>query len=283
MTDKPYKLASRVHHPESTVITLPALPGHDPVCIGGNEVVLVAGPCSVEPREIMQQIARTLTTHGVGLMRAGAFKPRTSPYSFQGLGVEGVRILREIRAAFGLRFVTEVMDTRDVELVAETADIIQIGARNAQNYSLLKAVGRTRTPVLLKRGISGTIEELLMSAEYIMSQGNEQVILCERGIRTYERATRNTLDLNAVPLLKQWTHLPVAVDPSHGTGSRDLVTPMACAAVAAGADMLLVEIHPNPSTAISDGAQTLDHDQFADMILRTGKIAEAVGRSLRSS
>ncbi|MCB1101204.1 MAG: bifunctional 3-deoxy-7-phosphoheptulonate synthase/chorismate mutase, partial [Kiritimatiellae bacterium] len=245
MTEKPYKLASRDYHPESTVISLPALPGHDPVLIGGKEVVLVAGPCSVEPREIMRQIARTLKTHGVGLMRAGAFKPRTSPYSFQGLGVEGVRILREIRDAFGLRFVTEVMDTRDVELVAETADIIQIGARNAQNYSLLKAVGRTRTPVLLKRGIAGTIEELLMSAEYIMSQGNEQVILCERGIRTYERATRNTLDLNAVPLLKQWTHLPVAVDPSHGTGSRDLVIPMAGAAVAAGADMLLVEIHPS--------------------------------------
>lgn len=277
----PYKLARRAARPDGTVIELPGLKGsgHTAV-IGGDAIQVVAGPCSVEKPEIMDAIAGELQSRGLALMRAGAFKPRSSPYSFQGLGVAGVRILREIRRAHGLRFVTEVMDTRDVELVAETADIIQIGARNAQNFSLLKAVGRTRTPVLLKRGIAGTIEELLMSAEYIMSQGNEKVILCERGIRTYERATRNTLDLNAVPLLKQLTHLPVAVDPSHGTGHRDLVIPMACAAVAAGADMLLVEIHPDPDHAVSDGAQTLNHAQFGELLDRAGRVAAAVGRRM---
>ncbi|HMP73318.1 MAG TPA: 3-deoxy-7-phosphoheptulonate synthase [Kiritimatiellia bacterium] len=281
MSEKPYKLASLAQHGERTRIVLPPTrPGDEPVVIGGDKVVVGAGPCSVEPVPVMKEISGMLASRGLGVLRAGAFKPRTSPYSFQGMGVAGVRILNEMRKEFGLRYVTEVMDTRDVEMVAEAADILQIGARNTQNFALLKAVGRTRTPVLLKRGISGTVEELLMSAEYIMSQGNSQVILCERGIRTFETATRNTLDLNAVPLLKSLTHLPVAVDPSHGTGIRHLVGPMAMAAVAAGADMLLVEIHPHPEEAVSDGAQTLDFDLFGRLLDGAGKVAAAIGRSL---
>jgi 3-deoxy-7-phosphoheptulonate synthase len=230
----------------------------------------------------MAETARAIRASGAVLLRAGAFKPRTSPYSFQGLGVEGLRILIEVREQTGLPVITEVMDTRDVEMIGEVSDILQIGARNTQNFALLKAVGRLTKPVLLKRGIAGTIEELLMSAEYIMSQGNPNVILCERGIRTYERATRNTLDLNAVPVLKALTHLPVAVDPSHGTGVARLVPIMAQAAVAAGADLLLVEVHPDPRTATSDGAQTLDFATFGAMMERVKRVAAAVDRRVQS-
>lgn len=278
---KPYKLASREYRPKPTQISIPwGRPGGEPVVIGGDQVIVVGGPCSVERPEVMLATAQYLLASGARMLRAGAFKPRTSPYAFQGLGVEGLRILADIRAETGLPFVTEVMDTRDVEMVAEMADVVQIGARNTQNFSLLKAVGRTRRPVLLKRGISGTLEELLMSAEYILSQGNDQVILCERGIRTFEKATRNTLDLNAVPVLKKLTHLPVAVDPSHGIGIAEFVAPMALAGVACGADLLLVETHPEPQKATSDGAQTLDAAAFQRMMDGVRRIAAAVGRAV---
>ncbi len=278
---KPYKLASREAHPGQSLITLPPPRSGDlRVVFGGPRVVVVAGPCSVETPELMLEIARYMKAAGATVLRAGAFKPRTSPYAFQGLGVEGLRILSEIRAETGLPFVTEVMDTRDVEMVAEVADMIQIGARNTQNFSLLKAVGRTRKPVLLKRGISGTIEELLMSAEYILSQGNDQVVLCERGIRTYEKATRNTLDLNAIPVVKKLSHLPIAADPSHGTGIADLVIPMARASVAAGADAIMVETHPEPAKATSDGAQTLNAKQFERMMVELRAVAQAIGRDI---
>lgn len=278
---KPYKLASSEYRAGRTTIAIPpARKGDRPVVFGGREVVVVGGPCSVESLEIMLETARYMKKAGARLMRAGAFKPRTSPYAFQGLGVEGLRRLAEVRAETGLPFVTEVMDTRDVEMVAEIADVLQIGARNTQNFSLLKAVGRIQKPVLLKRGIAGTLEELLMSAEYILSQGNANVILCERGIRTFERATRNTLDLNAVPVLHNLTHLPVAVDPSHGTGQADLVAPMALAAVACGADALMVETHPTPSKATSDGAQTIDARQFAAMMRDLRRVATVVGRKV---
>jgi 3-deoxy-7-phosphoheptulonate synthase len=278
-----YKLASRELHPENSAIVIPVDRAHGPAIVlgGSSGLAVIAGPCSVESREVMFETAAAIKAGGAMMMRAGAFKPRTSPYSFQGLGVEGLRILIEVREKFGLPFITEVMDTRDVEMIGEVSDILQIGARNTQNYSLLKAVGRVAKPVLLKRGISGTIEELLMSAEYIMSQGNPNVILCERGIRTYEKATRNTLDLNAIPVLKSLTHLPVAVDPSHGTGVTALVPTMALASVAAGADLLLVEVHPCPAQATSDGQQTLDFAQFDDMMRRIERVANAVGRPVQ--
>lgn len=279
---KPYKLASAEMHKGRTTITIPASrPGDRPVVFGGKGIVVVAGPCSVETPDIMLETARYIKAAGGHVMRAGAFKPRTSPYAFQGLGVEGLRILCDVRAETGLPFCTEVMDTRDVEMVAEVADVLQIGARNTQNFSLLKAVGRVQKPVLLKRGIAGTIEELLMSAEYILSQGNANVILCERGIRTYEKATRNTLDLNAVPVLHKLSHLPVAVDPSHGTGQADLVQPMARAAVACGADAIMVETHPDPQRATSDGAQTINARQFADMMRELDAVARVIGRSIQ--
>ncbi|MCS6771323.1 MAG: 3-deoxy-7-phosphoheptulonate synthase [Kiritimatiellae bacterium] len=278
---KPYKLASREFRPASTNIVIPwGKPGGEPVVIGGDQVIVVGGPCSVEKPEVMLETARHLIACGARMLRAGAFKPRTSPYAFQGLGVEGLRILAEIRRETGLPFVTEVMDTRDVEMVAELADVVQIGARNTQNFSLLKAVGRTRTPVLLKRGIAGTVEELLMSAEYILSQGNDRVILCERGIRTFEKATRNTLDLNAVPVLKKLSHLPVAVDPSHGIGIAEFVVPMALAGVACGADLLLVEMHPEPQKATSDGAQTINPEQFRRLMEGARGVAAAIGRTV---
>ena len=279
-----YKLASRESHPADSIIRIPvnAAGKRDVTIGGGSGIVMVAGPCSVESREIMFQTAEAIRSMGSVMLRAGAFKPRISPYSFQGLGVEGLRILIEVREKFGLPFITEVMDTRDVEMIGDVSDVLQIGARNTQNYSLLKAVGRVNKPVLLKRGISGTIEELLMSAEYIMSQGNPNVILCERGIRTYEKATRNTLDLNAVPVLKSLTHLPIAVDPSHGTGIDTLVPVMARASVAAGADLLLVEVHPNPKQATSDGAQTLDFPTFGAMMTSLGRVAAAVDRTMQS-
>lgn len=278
---KPYKLASAEFRAERTVVKLsPVRAGESPVEIGGKTVVVVAGPCSVENREMLFELAAELKKQGAKLLRAGAFKPRTSPYAFQGLGVEGLRYLAEVRREVGIPIVTEVMDPRDVEMVGEVADVLQIGARNTQNFNLLRAVGRAKRPVLLKRGISGTIEELLMSAEYILNEGNPNVILCERGIRTFERTTRNTLDLSAVPVLHLESHLPVVVDPSHGVGRWDLVHPMALAAVAAGADGVMVEVHPNPEEALSDGAQALLPEKFGRLMNQLRAVASAVGRTI---
>ena len=282
MSEKAYKLASlEAAGGKRTEISVPVNGKGKPVVFGGKEIIVVAGPCSVESPEIMLETALAIKKAGAKIIRAGAFKPRTSPYAFQGLGVEGLRRLAAIREKTGLPFITEVMDTRDVELVSEVADIVQIGARNMQNFSLLKAVGRRTTkPVLLKRGIAGTIDEWLMSAEYIMANGNPNVIFCERGIRTYERMTRNTLDLNAVPVLKTLTHRPVAVDPSHGTGYTYLVHPMALAGVACGADSIMVEVHPDPKTATSDGQQTQNFAQFGAMMKDLKAVAKAIGRKI---
>ncbi len=278
---KPYKLASAEFRAERTVVRLPPVrAGEAPVAVGGRDVVVVAGPCSVENRDMLFEMAVFLKKAGVRLLRAGAFKPRTSPYAFQGLGVEGLRYLAEVRKEVGLPIITEVMDPRDVEMVGEVADVLQIGARNTQNFNLLKAVGRSSKPALLKRGISGTIEELLMSAEYILNEGNAGVILCERGIRTFEKATRNTLDVSAVPVVKKESHLPIMVDPSHGTGRWDLVAPMSLAAVAAGADGIMVEVHPNPEEALSDGAQALLPKTFEKLMESLRAVAAAVGRSV---
>lgn len=283
MGEKAYKLASlEANGGKRTLITIPSTgKGSKPVVFGGTEIVVVAGPCSVESPDIMLETALAIKKAGAKIIRAGAFKPRTSPYAFQGLGVEGLRRLALLREKTGLPFITEVMDTRDVELVSEVADVVQIGARNMQNFSLLKAVGRhTTKPVLLKRGIAGTIDEWLMSAEYIMANGNPNVIFCERGIRTYEKMTRNTLDLNAVPVLKTLTHLPVAVDPSHGTGHTYLVHPMALAGIACGADSIMVEVHPDPKSATSDGQQTQNFEQFAAMMKELKAVAKAIGRTI---
>ncbi|MFB3816799.1 MAG: 3-deoxy-7-phosphoheptulonate synthase, partial [Candidatus Methylomirabilales bacterium] len=271
---KPYKLASRDFHPENTVVCL------DRVAVGGPRLAVVAGPCAVESRALLQAVAKDVQAAGAHLLRGGAFKPRTSPYAFQGLGEEALRYLAEARAETGMPVVTELMDPREAPLVLRYADAIQVGARNMQNFRLLKELGAHGKPVVLKRGMSSTIRELLMSAEYIMSEGNYQVILCERGIRTFEDATRNTLDLSAVPVLKQQTHLPVLVDPSHGTGKRELVAPMALAAVAAGADGIMVEVHPRPEEALSDGPQALLPAQFARLMQDLARVAAAVGRSL---
>ena len=273
-TRRPYKLASRDYRAEKTVIKVGR------VRIGGKRVVVMAGPCSVESRHQCFTIADAVAAAGATVFRAGAFKPRTSPYSFQGLGKEGLEILAEVRERTGLAIITEVMDTRDVGLVAEYADILQIGARNIQNFSLLNEVGRTRVPVFLKRGMMTTATELLMSAEYVMSNGNEDVMLCERGIRTFETALRNTLDLSAVPLLQSLTHLPVIADPSHGTGDWRYVVPMARAGVAAGADGLMIEVHDSPETAFSDGVQSLLPERFADGMKELRRIARAIGRTL---
>jgi len=278
---KPYRLANAATKPTRTVLTIPPVrPGCTPVEIGGDRVVMIAGPCSVESREQLFEVAQCVKEYGGAVLRAGAFKPRTSPYSFQGLGHAGLDLLAEAREKFELPILTEVMDTRDVERVAQVVDIIQIGARNMQNFNLLKMAGGCGRPVLLKRGLSATIEELLMSAEYVLSAGNPMVLLCERGIRTFEPMTRNTLDLSAVPVLRRETHLPVAVDPSHGTGHWDLVAPMALAAVAAGADALTVEIHPRPEDALSDGSQALLPESFAGLMLRLADVARAVGRTM---
>jgi 3-deoxy-7-phosphoheptulonate synthase len=266
---KPYKLVSRDVKPEDTVLQLPN------TTIGGRELVVMAGPCSVESRSQIMEVAEFVKSQGAQMLRGGAYKPRTSPYAFQGLKEEGLKYLREAADKFGMSVVTEVKDTETVELVSEYSDMLQIGARNMHNYSLLEVVGRTRKPVLLKRGLAATIEEWLMAAEYIASQGNYNIALCERGIRTFETYTRNTLDINAVPLVKQLSHLPIIVDPSHGTGSWELVTPMALAAVAAGADGLLIEVHPHPEKALSDGKQSLRPDTFAQLVERLKMIAPA--------
>jgi len=262
---KPFKLTSRDFHPKDTVIKV----GN--TTIGGGSLTVIAGPCAIESRDQLLRTADAVAESGATVLRGGAFKPRTSPYSFQGLGMDGVRFLTEARERTGLPVITEVMEPNQVEQVALHADILQIGARNMQNYSLLMAAGRVSRPVMLKRGLSATIEEWLMAAEYIVSSGNPEVILCERGIRTFERYTRNTLDLAAVPVLHKLTHLPVVVDPSHATGKRWLVRPMAMAAVAGGADGIMVEVHPDPDDALSDGEQSLTLDQFSEMapVLRT--------------
>ena len=271
---KPYKLASREFAAGPTKIPLGA------VELGGTEFVTIAGPCSVEGREMMQETATRVSGAGARGIRGGAFKPRSSPYSFQGLGEEGLQILAEVRAETGLPVVTEVMDTRQVELVASYADVLQIGARNMQNFSLLTEVGRVRRPVLLKRGMAATVKDLLLAAEYVMSQGNPNVILCERGIRTFGTETRNTFDLAAIPVLKRETHLPVVADPSHAGGRRHLVGPLSYAAIAAGADGLLVEVHPDPETATSDGEQSLDLSEFEALMAGLRPFAEAAGRTL---
>jgi len=272
---KPYKQVSREWKPESTVVRLPG-----GIAIGGEEVVVMAGPCSVETERQILTAAVQVRDAGAAVLRAGAFKPRSSPYSFQGLGVEGLRLLARAREETGLLVVTEAMDAEGADQVAEVADIIQIGARNMQNYSLLKKVGRIDKPVLLKRGLSATIQELLLSAEYVLAEGNPNVILCERGVRGFDSATRNLLDLSAIPFVKTVSHLPIVADPSHGTGHREMVIPMARAAVAAGADGLLVEVHPHPDRALSDGAQSLYPDQFARLMKETRIIAEAIGRRI---
>ncbi|HET7036171.1 MAG TPA: 3-deoxy-7-phosphoheptulonate synthase [Thermomicrobiaceae bacterium] len=269
---KRYKLVSRDFHPLDTVVQV------RDVLVGGPEVVTIAGPCSVESEEQILATARAVKAAGASMLRGGAFKPRTSPYEFRGLVEEGLRLLAQARAETGLPIVTEVLSAFDVELVAEYADVLQIGARNMQNFQLLEAVGKTNKPVLLKRGMSAQLEEWLLAAEYVMAQGNEQVVLCERGIRTYETLTRNTLDLSAVPVVKRLSHLPVIVDPSHGTGHWYLVPAMMLAAVAGGADGLMVEVHPNPDHAMSDGAQSLTCENFAAAMARVGAVAEAVGR-----
>jgi 3-deoxy-7-phosphoheptulonate synthase len=248
--------------------------------IGSRKIVVMAGPCSVESRQMILESAHMVKEAGATVLRGGAFKPRSSPYSFQGLGEEGLKYLAEAREATGLPIITEVMGPDDVELVGEYTDIFQVGARNTQNYSLLKALGRQRKPVFLKRGISGTIQELLMSAEYILAGGNMQVMLCERGIRTYETTTRNTFDINAIPVLKDLSHLPVVADPSHGTGASNLVGRVALAAVAAGADALMIEVHPDPARAWSDGAQSLTPDRFCQLMADLRSVAAAVGREI---
>lgn len=271
---RPFKLASRDFKPENTIVTIN---GHQ---VGGNKVIVMAGPCSVESLDQMMETAIAVREAGAHLLRGGAFKPRTSPYSFQGMGEEGLKIMAQVREETGLHIVTEVMAPDQVDLVVKYADVLQIGTRNMQNYALLNAVGKTNKPVLLKRGMMSTIEELLMSAEYIMSNGNHQVMLCERGIRTFEKYTRNTLDINAVPVLKELTHLPVIVDPSHATGRWTLVKATSKAAVAAGADGLIIEVHPNPAEASSDGEQSLKPHRFAELMNELRPIAAAVDRSL---
>jgi 3-deoxy-7-phosphoheptulonate synthase len=275
---KPYKLASREFAADRTVIRVG---GRDAAAsFGGTNITVIAGPCSVENREMLTSTANHVRDAGATMLRGGAFKPRTSPYAFQGLGAEALKILADVRRETGLPVVTEVMDTRQVDLVAEHADMLQVGARNMQNFALLAELGRVRRPVLLKRGLSATIKELLMAAEYIMANGNHDVVVCERGIRTYETATRNTLDVAAVPVIKRESHLPVIVDPSHAGGDASLVAPLAFAAIAAGADGLIVEVHPDPECALSDGDQSMAPPDFARMMEQLGAFAAAAGRTL---
>jgi len=271
---KPYKLVSREFHPSDTVVHV------RDTQVGGGHFALIAGPCSVENEEQLMAAARAVKAAGGTMLRGGAFKPRSSPYSFQGLGVEGLKLLAAAREETGLPIVTELMDPRDLDILIEYSDVIQIGARNMQNFQLLSEVGKAAKPALLKRGLSATIEEWLMAAEYIVKEGNREVILCERGIRTFETATRNTLDLSAVPVVKQASHLPVIVDPSHATGRPDLVLPLSLAAVAAGADGVIVETHPNPEHALSDGPQSLPTAAFGDYARRVRELAEWMGKRL---
>ena len=272
---KPYKLASRDFKKEGSIVDI----GHG-VKVGGKKLVVMAGPCSVEDQKLLISIAKKVKAAGATVLRGGAFKPRTSPYAFQGLGEKGLKFLAEARNATGLRIVTELMDIRDIDLVCKYADIIQIGARNMQNFNLLREVGKTSKPVLLKRGMSSTIKEFLMSAEYILAEGNFKVILCERGIRTFEDATRFTLDINAVPVVKSLSHLPIIIDPSHAAGKWGYVAAASKAAVAAGADGLIIEVHPNPEEAMSDGEQSLYPENFAKLMGEVKKVAKAVGREL---
>ena len=274
---KPYKLASRAFASSPTTVALGDAAG---TVVGARELLVIAGPCSVEGRTMLQDTARSVQASGARALRGGAFKPRSSPYAFQGMGREGLELLAEVRRETGLPIVTEVLDPRQVELVAEFADVLQVGARNMQNFALLTEIGRVHRPVLLKRGLSATITELLMAAEYILAQGNSQVMLCERGIRTYETSTRNTLDISAIPVLKRETHLPVIVDPSHAAGQAGLVTPLALAAIAAGADGLIVEVHPDPTCAQSDGEQSLTFAAFDEMMRQARAVAGAVGRTI---
>jgi 3-deoxy-7-phosphoheptulonate synthase len=269
---KPYKLASREMHEADTYVRLPQ------TVVGPGTFTLIAGPCSVENEAMILRTAEYLRKHGINLLRAGAFKPRTSPYSFQGMGRDGLKILAKARAETGIGIVTELMDTDNADAVEEAADIIQIGTRNMQNFSLLKRVGKARKPVLLKRGMSATLEDWLMAAEYVMAGGNYNVILCERGVRTFSDHSRNTLDLSVIPPVKKLSHLPILVDPSHGTGKRDYVPPMALASLAAGADGLLLEVHPDPDHAQSDGAQTLDFAGFEKLLESLRRLAEPLGR-----
>jgi 3-deoxy-7-phosphoheptulonate synthase len=269
-----WKLASREYHPDDTIVMI------GDVKVGGNALTIAAGPCSVESESQLLGIAQSVKESGASLLRGGAFKPRTSPYAFQGLGEEALKILAKAREATGLPVVTEVMDTTDVALVERYADIMQIGARNMQNYSLLKRVGQTKTPILLKRGQGCTIKDLLMSAEYIIAEGNPDVILCERGITTFEDSTRNTTDINAVPVLKHWTHLPVVLDPSHATGDWRYVESVAKASVAAGADGLLIEVHNDPKRALSDGPQSLRPEQFEELMSKLRRVATAIDRTV---
>ncbi len=275
---KPYKLVSRDVKPENSVIRFP---GTD-ITIGGPELAVVAGPCAVENREQIFAVAERVHRAGAQFFRGGAYKPRTSPYSFQGMGEDGLRLLAEVRDRFGMMIMTEAVDNESLELVDHYADVIQIGARNMQNFSLLKRAGRAKKPVLLKRGMSATLEELLMAAEYVMSEGNYNVILCERGVRTFADHTRNTLDLSIVPAVQRLSHLPIIVDPSHGTGKRNKVTPLSRAAVAVGADGLIVEVHNNPDLALSDGMQSLYPDQFDDLMEQVRQIAPIVNRHVRT-
>ena len=271
---EPYKLASRTFKPEKTIVSVGDLR------IGGNEVIVIAGPCSAETEEQVEASAASVSKAGAKILRGGAFKPRSSPYSFQGLGEEGLRLLREAADRHNLKLVSEVMDVSQITLLTKYADMLQVGARNMQNYTLLRELGKLRTPILLKRGISATIEEWLLSAEYVLSGGNTDVVLCERGIRTFENYTRNTLDISAIPVIHKLSHLPIVADPSHGIGIRDKVAPMARAAVAAGADGLIIEVHADPDHALSDGAQSLFPEQFDRLMSELRIIAPAIGRSI---
>jgi 3-deoxy-7-phosphoheptulonate synthase len=270
----PYKLASRQFHPENTVL------GIDGFTVGGDEIAIIAGPCAVESRSQILETAQAVKEAGASALRGGVFKPRTSPYAFQGLGEEGLELLAEAREKTGLPIVVEIMSQVQLDVMVKYVDVFQVGARNMQNFNLLRAIGDTRTAVLLKRGLSATIEELLMSAEYILSGGNNRVMLCERGIRTFETSTRNTTDINAIPVLKNLTHLPVILDPSHSTGLSDYVAAIARAGIAAGADGLIIEVHPDPAKAVSDGKQSLRPEKFAEMVKQVGQIAQVMGRNL---
>ncbi|TDI98783.1 MAG: 3-deoxy-7-phosphoheptulonate synthase [Candidatus Dadabacteria bacterium] len=269
-----HKIASREFKPENTTIKV------RDVVVGNNKIPVIAGPCSVESEEQLMEIAHSIKESGATMLRGGAYKPRSSPYTFQGMGIEGLKLLAQAREETGLPIVTEILDPHDLDSVVQYADVLQIGARNSQNYALLKEVGKSKKPVLLKRGMSTTIKEFLMCAEYILAEGNENVMLCERGIRTFETATRNTFDLNAIPVLKEKTHLPVIADPSHGTGYWQYVTPMTLAAIAAGADGVIIEVHNNPEVAVSDGGQSLKPHKFKALMEKASAVAKAIGREL---